>query len=159
MQDRPPTQPMSRRRVVLERLWIAATVLYGVGKALVVWKALGDKGVNPWVYGVIDVTTSFALGLSTARTVGAAIDRDMTAARAWGALAVVTFFAPDIYIVVSGRNLPGIVYAVLAGIAAVTGTLAVRGARRKYRAGRRTIEAVASTEATIGSSDDRPVAR
>jgi len=126
----------STRRRILEHAWIALTVLYGAGRAVVVGAALGRYGVNPWIYAAIDISTSFFLGLATARAVGAAIDRQALALRRWALLAVAMFFAPDLAIVVmGGHRLPPIVYVVLAGIVTITASASVRSAMRKIRVG------------------------
>ena len=149
-------EPRQRRRVVLERLWILASVLWGVGRAIVVGKTLGGYGVNPWIYGLIDIATSLPLGLGTARTVEAIIDADWAAARKWASLAAAMFIAPDISIIVMGKGLPVIVYVILAAIAAVTGTLLVRSARTKVRFARR---GSAESASTLDSSDGHRVPR
>ncbi len=116
----------TRRRVVLERIWVLATVGYGMARALLVGATLAQYGVNPWGYLALDLATSIPLGISSARVVCALVDRDMRKARNWGIVAVLTDFAPDIFIVVVGRDMPVVVYGVLA---VVTGASIVMGVR------------------------------
>jgi hypothetical protein len=130
------TPARSRRRVVLERVWVAATVGYGMARALLVGATLAQYGVNPWGYLVLDLATSIPLGISTARVVCALVDRDMQKARRWAIVAVLTDFAPDIFIVIVGRQMPAIVYVVLAVIAAASVTFGVRSILRKVCATR-----------------------
>ncbi len=127
----------SKRRVHLERVWVAATVGYGMVRALLVGATLAQYGVNPWGYLVLDLATSIPLGISTARVVCALVDRDMRLARRWAIVAVITDFAPDIFIVIVGRHMPPIVYAVLAVVAVTSVAFGVRSILRKVRAARR----------------------
>src|SRR4051794_24640240 len=54
-----------RRRRRIEIVWVMLTVVYGLGRAVVVGVTLGQYGVNPWVYAAIDAATSVPLGLGT----------------------------------------------------------------------------------------------
>ncbi|MSO38675.1 MAG: hypothetical protein EXQ69_10605, partial [Acidimicrobiia bacterium] len=57
------------RRRMVEVLWVVAALAYGLGRAIVVWKTLGDYGVNPWIYGVLDVISTVPYAIGTARVV------------------------------------------------------------------------------------------
>ncbi len=124
-----------RARRLLEASWVVLTVGYAVLRAVVVARTLHKYGVNPWVYGGIDVATSFPLGLATARCVGAAVDHDWTLFRRWAFVAALAFFAPDVSILVMGRGMPIHVYVVLGTIVTVTTGFALRSVWRKIRAG------------------------
>jgi len=123
-----------RKRRRLELLWIVLTVLYGIGRAVVVGLTLSRYGVNPWVYGAIDAATSVPLGLGTARATTAAIDRRWHLARQWTLVAAVAFIAPDVSIfVMGGGRLPPLVFVIVCGVVLVTGSFAVHEARVKVR--------------------------
>jgi len=122
------------RRRIIERLWVVGVVAWGLGRTVIVWETLGGYGVNPWVYGAIDVVSSVPYGLATARVVENLIDRDRVTALRWGVVAAVTFVLPDLYIVIAGRHMPVVVYVVLALLVVLLGTLAARGVVNKARA-------------------------
>lgn len=124
----------TRRRVVLERVWILLTVLYGIGRAAVVGAAFGDHGVNPWLYLVIDLVTSVPLGLSTARVIGGLVDHDFVAVRRWAVVAVAAFVAPDLYVLIAGRGIPAIGYGALGCFVAASAAISVLGVRRRAAA-------------------------
>ncbi len=164
--DQPGVRPeisaaRHRRRRRVEIVWVVLTVLYGVGRAVVVGLTLSRYGVNPWIYGAIDATTSVPLGFGTARATTAAIDRRWAAARQWTIVAAVAFVAPDLSIfVMGGGRLPTVVFVIVAGVVLVTGTFALRAARAKIRSGRRAraagSEVVAGSDAAATApSDDR----
>lgn len=132
-----PAGPSSSRlRVVLESTWVVGVVAYGLARTVVVWQVLGDYGVNPWIYGVIDVVSSVPYGLGTARVVTGILDRDWARVRRWGLIAVAAFSAPDLYIVVAGRGMPTLIYVVLGAWLLAGAALAARSVVRKHRAER-----------------------
>ncbi len=145
------TPARSRRRIVLERVWVAATVGYGMARALLVGATLAQYGVNPWGYLLLDLATSIPLGISTARVVCALVDRDMKKARRWAIIAVVTDFAPDIFIVIVGRHMPPIVYLVLGIVAVVSVTFGVRSILRKVCAARQARVAILEPAASLAA--------
>ncbi len=136
---RPPiSAARQRRRVRVQVVWVVLTVLYGIGRAVVVGLTLSRYGVNPWIYGAIDATTSVPLGVATARLTIHAIDRRWELMRRWTLVAAVAFIAPDVSIfVMGGGRLPAIVFPIVGAVVLVTGTLSVREARNKIRAGRK----------------------
>ena len=136
----------TRRRVVLERIWVVATVGYGMARALLVGATLSQYGVNPWGYLALDLATSVPLGIATARVVCALVDRDLRKARNWGIVAVLTDFAPDVFIVVVGRDMPVIVYGVLAAVTGASLVLGGRSIARKVACMRRARNAPAAPE-------------
>ncbi len=132
----PPSERSARRRL-LERLWVVGSVAYGGLRIFVADRTVRRYGVNIWVFGVVELTTSWLYGLSTARLVGALIDRHGRLAARWSIVAVATFLAPEAFIVLTGRHMPRVVYLVVAGLVTVLGTLAVASLVRRVRAARR----------------------
>lgn len=112
---------------------MGAVVAYGLGRTIVVWQALGGYGVNPWVYGAIDLVSSVPYGLGTARVVTGVLDRDWARVRRWGTIAALAFVAPDVYIVFAGESMPWPVYVVLGAWCSVAAVFAFRSLRRQVR--------------------------
>ncbi len=127
----------SARRRLLERLWVLGSVAYGGLRIFIADRTVKRYGVNIWVFGIVELSTSWLYGLSTARLVGALIDRRGRLAARWGAIATATFLAPEAFILLTGRHMPRIVYVVVAGLVTVLGTLAVVSLVRRVRAARR----------------------
>ena len=127
-----------RKRRRIELVWVVLTVLYGVGRAVVVGLTLSRYGVNPWIYGAIDATTSVPLGFGTARATTASIDRRWRSAREWTFIAAIAFIAPDVSIfIMGGGRLPKVVFFIVGGVVLLTGSFAVHEARVRIRDGRR----------------------
>ena len=152
--ERECTPAQRKKRRTLEFVWVGLTVLYGVGRAVVVGLTLSRYGVNPWVYGAIDATTSVPFGLGTARATTSAIDRRWRAMRKWTIIAAVAFIAPDVSIfVMGGHRLPKLVYLIVGGVVLLTGSFAVHEARAKIREGRRARAACAAATGADPAAD------
>lgn len=134
------TPARSRRRRLLERLWIVGSVAYGGIRIFIADRTVKRYGVNIWAFAGVELGTSWIYGLSTARVVGALVDRHMRLALKWGALAVATFLAPETYIILTGRDMPAIVYVIVLALVSLLGTAAVVSLLRRVRAGRRAHE-------------------
>ena len=129
---------MAFSRQKAEKLWLVASVLYGVLRSALVWKFLAKYGVNPWFYLVVELSSSYFYGLGSARVVASVVDKIWRALRFWIPVALVAYFAPEAYIFVSAGKLPTDVLGVLLGIIGVAAVAAgfslvsqIRTARRQ----------------------------
>ena len=126
----------SRREIFWERLWASTIVLYSFGAAILVWKTLHKYGVNPYLFFVIDVTTSWPYGLATARIVVNFFHKDWKAVKKWSWLAAITFVTPQVYILASARHVPKDVYLIIGAVIAILAAFAIGGVVQQIRAGR-----------------------
>lgn len=132
-----PARSRAAKRRLLERLWVIVVILYGAGRAFVVWKALGKYGVNPWLYLALDIASSWPYGVATARLVTSVIDREFSRARTWGVVAAITFLLPDLYILAVARHVPTEVYIIFISIISLLALLAIASLVSKVRNGRK----------------------
>jgi hypothetical protein len=125
----------SSRRVLLERGWVVGVVLFTIGRFFVAYGALDRYGVNIWMFGFIDIVTAVPYGVSTARVVGALVDRRYQVATRWAFVAGATFIAPYLYLAWAGRDhdMPGVVYVVLGLLCVLFGANAIYGVIKKVR--------------------------
>lgn len=129
---------LTRRQIFWERLWAGSVVLYSVGATFVVWRTLAKYGVNPILFFIIDVTTSWPYGIATARIVVNVIKLEWKAVRKWTWVAVITFVTPQVYILVSARHAPRDVYLIVIMVisflvlfALISVLLHIRSSRRR----------------------------
>ncbi len=123
------TDEQHARRKTLSRVWFGAVIAYSLIRAFVVWRALGDYGVNVWIYLAIDLVCAAIDGVNTARLVISLADERYHDARREGLIALATFIIPDLYIVYAGNKMPKSVYFVLGAIvilALIIGTIQVK---------------------------------
>jgi hypothetical protein len=121
------------RRDRLELAWFFAVMTWSVIRIIAVSTWLQDYGVDPFHYAAVDLGSSAPYSLASARLLGSLVDGRMRRAIGWGALTVVTFVAPDVYIFTAGRALPWASYVVVGTIATIGATLAIRSGRASVR--------------------------
>jgi hypothetical protein len=104
-----------------------------------VWKFLRRYGVNPYVFAGVEFTSAAIYGKSSAQVVGAVIDGAWKRIRSWLPLALLTYFAPDGYVLLSAGRLPSDMLAILLAMVCVTLVLTGVGIWSQIRRGRRAL--------------------
>lgn len=105
-------------------------------RALIVWAAVGDYGLNPWIYLAIDLASAVVDGYTTPRMVLNFIDDNYKQATKWATISLGAFIVPDLYIFLGTKTLPKRIIVALVIIIGCTFSLAVVGVVRKIRKGR-----------------------
>lgn len=101
----------------LGKAWIAGVVLYAIARAAIVWPTLGDYGVNPLAFLVIDVGTAWPYAYGQLRVVAAAREKDWSSTQVWALIALLSFIAPYAYIAGAGSGeMPLIAWIVIAAL-------------------------------------------
>ena len=131
------TPEQLRRRRRLSITWAVVVVAWSLLRAVVVWAALTDYGVNPWAYLAIDLASAGIDAITTPKFVLALIDSKYRAATKWGLLTLFAFVIPDIFIFKTTRELPLVAVIVICIVIAVSLTVATVGVVTKVRAGKR----------------------
>ena len=125
-----------RRRRRLSNTWAGVVVGWSFIRTLLVWAAVGDYGLNPWIYLVIDLSSAVVDALTTPRMVLNFIDERYRVAASWGLIALVAFIVPDLYIFLGTRTLPTKLIVLISVIIGSTLLIGVIGVTRKVRKGR-----------------------
>ena len=125
-----------KRRRRLSNTWAGFVVGWSFIRTLLVWAAVGDYGLNPWIYLVIDLACSVVDAITTPRMVLNFIDEQYRVAARWGAVALVAFIIPDLYIFEGTRTLPTKLIVLICAIIGSTLMIGVYGVTRKVRKGR-----------------------
>ena len=86
------------------RAWILSIFGYSVLRALIVWPTLGDYGINPWAFLVIDVGTAWPYAYGQVRVVNEARLGNWGGTQLWAAIALLSFIAPSAYIAGAGSG-------------------------------------------------------
>ena len=127
----------TKRQTFWERLWASTIVLYTFGATFVVWKALHKYGVNPYIFFVVDLITSWFYGLASARLVVALLKKRWSETQKWGWLSALNFMLPQIYILISARHVPRDVYIIIFSVIGVMIAFAIVGVVSQVRAARK----------------------
>ena len=126
---------MQRRRR-LSNTWAGMVVTWSFIRTLLVWAAVGDYGLNPWIYLAIDLASAIVDAITTPRMVLNFIDEHYRRAASWGLIALVAFIIPDLYIFLGTRTLPTKLIVLICLIIGTTLLVGVLGITRKVRKGR-----------------------
>ena len=124
------------RRRLYSRSWACATIAWSIVRSAVVWATLGDYGVDPWHYLLVDLASAAILAVAIPRLVTSLIDRRRRSASSWGAATIVGYVIPDVYIFSVSDHLPWLAIALLLAVIYVSFAIGLVGARRKVLAGR-----------------------
>jgi len=119
----------------LGQMWTLTVVVLCAARAVVVWPMLGEHGINPWWFLVLDVGTAPFYGVGQAMGVKILRDesRPMRHAMPWIAMVLVSFLAPYLYVLRSAGQLPSyVVWGVVAWMM-VFGSLTARRMVRDVR--------------------------
>lgn len=140
MEGDKPSRRNSKIYKIVERSWASSIILYSFAATVVVWKGLSKYGVNPILFFIIDVCTSWPYGIATARIVLNVIERRWSEVRKWSWVAIITFVTPQVYVLVAAQHPPREVYVIIfSAIAAMTAFavislgLQIRSARRDQK--------------------------
>jgi hypothetical protein len=126
---------------VLRQGWIVSVVGYSALRFVAAWGALGSYGVNPFVFGVIDVATAYPYAYASAEVVKSAWVGCARNATAWGVVALVMFVAPYAYVLAAGGAMPTSVRTAVVVIAVGMAAVVVVGLVRRTRRGAHAIAA------------------
>ena len=127
----------TKRQTFWERIWASTIILYTFVATFVVWKALHKYGVNPYIFFVIDLVTSWFYGLASARLVVAIIHKRWSETQKWWWLSALNFMLPQIYILLAARRVPHDVYVIIYSVIGVMVAFAVVGIVSQIRVARR----------------------
>lgn len=142
------------RRKVLVRTWAGLVIGWAVIRTLIVWAAVGDYGLNPWIYLAIDVASACVDAVTTPRMVLAFVDDQYKSATKWALISLVAFIIPDLYIFIGTRELPTRIVVIVCVIISLTLSVGVISVVRKIRAGR--AAKAAAAEATVDGITPAP---
>jgi hypothetical protein len=116
-------------------------VVWSLIRTVIVWAAVGDYGLNPWIYLSLDLGAAIVDAMTTPRMVISFIDDHFRQAFKWAVISLVAFIIPDLYIFLGTRTLPKRIIFALCLIIGLTLTIGVVSVVRKIRKGRAEREA------------------
>ena len=125
-----------QRRKRLSRTWAGIVVVWSLIRTVIVWAAVGDYGLNPWIYLSLDLSSAIVDAFTTPRMVLSFIDDHFKQAIKWAFISLVAFIVPDLYIFLGTRTLPTRIIVVVCLIIGLTLTVGVIGVVRSIRRGR-----------------------
>ncbi len=114
-------------------VWYALVLSWAVIRTLIVKGVFEDNGVNPGIYLAIDLAASVPYARYTHIFVISYLEKDWKKLKAAGVISVLTFYAPDLYILLSAREVPRNIYIGFFIILSVFSAAAINGVLRKIK--------------------------
>jgi len=106
-------------------IWYLLVLGWAIIRTFLVKEVFQKNGVNPYIYLIIDLAASVPYAKYTHKLAISYLDKDWKSFRFALLVSVVTFYAPDIYILVSARHVPTSIYFGFFLVLAVFSTAAV----------------------------------
>ena len=122
------------RLAVGGRLWVVASVFYGVFRVIFAGAFIADYGLNIYAYALVELTSSLTLGLSTAHLAKRVMARRSERRALLITAAVASYFAPDAYLLAFAHRMPArlrIPVLLVVAVGAVSGVVRFR----RFRSG------------------------
>ena len=130
------------RRRRWTQMWALIVIAWSLLRTLIVWAAVGDYGLNPWIYLVIDLASASVDAVTTPRMVLAFVDHHHRRAAEWALISIGAFIVPDVYIFAGTRRLPSSMVLVIVAVISITLIAGVWTVVRKVKAATREREAL-----------------
>lgn len=122
---------MTSRQISLERIWFIAVVIWTILRVIFADIFFAKYGVNIWIFAGIEAVSAPVFALASAKMVLTLSQHKIREFIFWGVVTLITFAAPDIYLLTTGKNLPWLAYLVVIGIMVIAGTFSIIEMRRK----------------------------
>ncbi len=117
--------PKNRDR--LQKWWLLIVISYDALRAYVVSLIFGKHGVSGYHYFLYELVFSVIFSIASFRFITSFIDSKKRKLLLYGILSFISFFAPDLYILIKGDGIPLASYIILAVYLSITTTVTVLG--------------------------------
>lgn len=124
---------MSNRRKSLETVWTTLVLGWSGLRILFAETYMVKYGINIWIFILVEVLSSPILALSSTRLVRVLVVHDLRRIGFWGAVALASYAAPDVYLLTAGRGVPWRLYGVIGFVMTVAGIVSIVRMRRSVR--------------------------
>ena len=114
-------------------LWYFLVLGWAVLRTLLVKGVFEKNGVNPYIYLIIDLTASVPYAKYTHKLAISYLESNWKSFRFALIISVLTFYAPDIYILASARHVPTSIYIGFFLVLAFFSTLAILSILKKIK--------------------------
>ena len=114
-------------------IWYALVLGWALIRTLIVKDVFEKSGVNPWIYLVIDLTASVPYARYTHRFVISYLEKDWKELKIAAVISVLTFYAPDLYILLSARKVSTSIYLGFFLILFIFSVISALGIYRKIK--------------------------
>ncbi len=134
---------MFQERFYVQKVWFVLIIFWSLVRIATAELYFAKYGINIWIFAVIEIVSSPILARASSRMAVALKYHEIRQSVLWGGLTMVSFSAPDVYLLTAGRGLPWIAYGVVLLLMTVAGTTSVIKLKQKV-----------SLQASLNCGDD-----
>lgn len=124
---------VTKRQNSLERVWFIAVVAWSIIRIIFADVFFAKYGINIWIFAGVEFVSSPVFARSTAKMVIALTNHSLQDSFLWGVATLISFAAPDVYLLTTGKNLPWLAYLIVIGIMVIAGSISIVKMRTKAR--------------------------
>ena len=122
---------MFQERFYVQKAWFGLIILWSFVRIATAELYFSKYGIDIWIFAVIEIVSSPILARASSRMAVALKYHEIRQSVLWGGLTMVSFSAPDVYLLTAGRGLPWMAYGLVLLLMTVAGTTSVIKLRQK----------------------------
>jgi hypothetical protein len=120
-----------QERFYVQKAWFGLIIFWSFVRIGTAELYFAKYGINIWAYALIEIVSSPILARSSSRMAVALKYHEIRQSIVWGGLTMVSFSAPDVYLLTAGRGLPWVAYGILLLLMTFAGTASVIKLKQK----------------------------
>ena len=122
---------MTKRQISLERAWFGAVMVWSVVRIIFADVFFAKYGVNIWIFAAVEAFSAPLFARSTAKMAISLSVHQLRDSFLWGTLTLMSFAAPDIYLLTAGKHIPWLAYLVVIAMMVIAATISIIGVTHK----------------------------
>lgn len=126
-------EPSAKTKKLLRYAFYLVIIIYMSFRVILASETLGRYGVNPYIFGLLDVGTAIPYAIGGPKVITYAKQRNKNKIFQWSIIFAISFILPYVYIAISGEKIPFYIWLVLGFIVFGLGTQAFLSLRSKIK--------------------------
>jgi hypothetical protein len=118
-----------------QRTWLLLVIIWVFIRAIFIRNFFGEYGINGWAYFVVDLTSAIPYAIYSGKAVVNFLDKNSGEFRKHGALGLIFFYIPDIYVLIYAKEVPSSLLIGFLVTIAIFSIFAIFGLRRDIHEG------------------------
>jgi len=127
----------------VQKAWFGLIIFWSFVRIATAELYFSNYGINIWTFAVVEIVSSPILARASSRMAVALKYHEIRQSILWGSLTMVSFSAPDVYLLTAGRGLPWTAYGMVLLLMTIAGTASVIKLQQKV-----------SLQASLNCDDD-----
>ena len=114
-----------KKRFYVQKAWFALVLGWALVRIVTAEVYFSQYGINIWIFATIEIISSPVLARSSSQLTIVLKNHRIPPSFLWGGLTLVSFAAPDVYLLTAGRGLPWVAYGLIFLVMTIGGSVSV----------------------------------